>query len=303
MCLADARSVRRVTVPETHRIVFNLQARCTDGAAWLDLARRAEASGMAHLFVADHPGSTASPFVALAAAAAVTDTIRLGTYVANAGAWEPLLLAIEVATLDRISGGRALLGIGAGHTPSEWTDRSLTYPTAGERVDHLIAVATETRAWLDLRLEHPRPVQDRVPLLVGGNGRRVLEFARDHADIVGVTGLGATLADGHDHDTAWSIAEIDERLGLVRASVRPLAIDALVQIVHLTDDREAAAQRIGAAMGLDAAQLLTCPYAFIGAPEQIAAQVSAHHTRWGITSYTVREDALDAVAEVRRALA
>ena len=241
--------------------------------------------------------------MALAAAAAVTETIRLGTYVANAGAWDPMLLAVEVATLDRISNGRALLGIGAGHTPSEWTDRSLRYPTAGERVDHLLAVATQTRAWLDARLEHPRPVQDRVPLLVGGNGRRVLEFARDHADIVGVSGLAATLADGHSHDTAWSIEEIDERLALVRSTQRPLAIDALVQIVHLTDDRDAAALRIGAATGLDPGELLRCPYAFVGLPDQIAEQIETHRVRWGITGYTVREDALDALGEIRRALA
>jgi len=99
---------------------FALQAQPTDAADWLDLARRAEAAGFDTLLAADHPGSCAAPFVALAAAAAVTTTIRLGSYVANAAVREPILLAADVATLDVVSGGRALLGLGAGHTPAEW---------------------------------------------------------------------------------------------------------------------------------------------------------------------------------------
>src|SRR5688572_20352862 len=63
---------------------FALQAQPQDAADWLDLARRAEAAGFDTLLAADHPGSCAAPFVALAAAAAVTTTIRLGSYVSNA---------------------------------------------------------------------------------------------------------------------------------------------------------------------------------------------------------------------------
>ncbi|MFI7079607.1 LLM class flavin-dependent oxidoreductase [Micromonospora sp. NPDC049903] len=67
-----------------------------------------------------HPGSAASPFVALAAAAAVTSTIGPGSYVSNAVVREPILLAADVATLDLVSGGRARLGLSAGHAPGEW---------------------------------------------------------------------------------------------------------------------------------------------------------------------------------------
>jgi alkanesulfonate monooxygenase SsuD/methylene tetrahydromethanopterin reductase-like flavin-dependent oxidoreductase (luciferase family) len=67
----------------------------------------------------------------LAAAAAATSRIRLGTYVVNAGAREPLHLASEVATLDVVSGGRAVFGAGAGHTPAEWTMFGRPYPSPG----------------------------------------------------------------------------------------------------------------------------------------------------------------------------
>ena len=108
MC-GDVVSVIRVSV----------QGQLENTSRWLELAKAAEAGGLDTLYVADHPTSPA-PFVALAAAATVTERIRLGTCVLNAGRWEPLALASEVATLDVLSDGRTLLGIGAGHTPAEW---------------------------------------------------------------------------------------------------------------------------------------------------------------------------------------
>lgn len=75
------------------------------------------------LYVSDHPGTGPAPFVALAAAVAVTERIQLGTCVLNAGVWDPVALASEVATLDVVSGGRAVLGVGAGHTPESGSPR------------------------------------------------------------------------------------------------------------------------------------------------------------------------------------
>jgi alkanesulfonate monooxygenase SsuD/methylene tetrahydromethanopterin reductase-like flavin-dependent oxidoreductase (luciferase family) len=67
-----------VTVPDVVPIRFNLQARPNGRDEWLALARDAEADGFESLFVADHPGSTASPFVALAAPAAGSHRKRHG---------------------------------------------------------------------------------------------------------------------------------------------------------------------------------------------------------------------------------
>lgn len=293
--------MRAVTVSEPLPIVFNLQTHPTGRDRWLATAAMAEAEGFGALYVADHPGSTAAPFVALAAAAAVTTTIRLGTYVANTGVWEPLALANEIATLDFLSGGRAVLGIGAGHTPREWTDRGIDYPSAGERVTRMIDVADATRAWLR-RLDSPAALQSDVPLLVGGNGRRVLAYAAAHADVVGITGLARTLADGHDHEVEWSAAQIDDRLGVLREIERPRVIDALVQIVDITDDRQRRAADLAAEHDLRADDLLECPYALIGTPAQIADDLREYRQRWGVTAYTVRAPAIAAVAEIRAEL-
>ncbi|MGH3747709.1 MAG: LLM class flavin-dependent oxidoreductase, partial [Micromonosporaceae bacterium] len=76
---------------------FSLQATPTNGNQWSQLARRCESAGFDALLAPDHPGSCASPFVALAAAAAVTSRIGLGSYVSNAGVREPILLASDIA--------------------------------------------------------------------------------------------------------------------------------------------------------------------------------------------------------------
>jgi alkanesulfonate monooxygenase SsuD/methylene tetrahydromethanopterin reductase-like flavin-dependent oxidoreductase (luciferase family) len=126
---------------------FSLQALPANATEWLDTARRAEAAGFDTLYTADHPGSCASPYVALAAAA-VTSAIKLGAYVGNAGVREPILLASDVATLDVVSGGRSVLGLGAGHTPAEWAAVGRTRPDVTARIDRCIAVADATRRLL-----------------------------------------------------------------------------------------------------------------------------------------------------------
>lgn len=101
------------------------------------LAAEAERLGFARFLVPDHPGRTSDPFVALAAAASSTSTIGLGTYVLNAGIREPWQVATAAATLDQISGGRLYLGLGAGHTPSEWRFLGVQRPDGSSRVGRL----------------------------------------------------------------------------------------------------------------------------------------------------------------------
>lgn len=81
-------------------------------------AQAAEAAGFSTVIVPDHVNNTMmSPMVVLAAIARETESIRLGTFVINNEMRNPVQLAWESATLDRLSGGRFELGIGAGHTP------------------------------------------------------------------------------------------------------------------------------------------------------------------------------------------
>lgn len=298
-------------------MTFSVQAQPTDAASWLALARRCEEAGFDTLQAADHPGSCATPYVALAAAAAVTSRIRLGAYVSNAGVREPIHLAADVATLDVVSGGRARLGLGAGHTPAEWQAIGRQRPGVRGRVDRCLAVAEAVMALLagetvtrrepllemvEARLDKPRPVQERIPLTVGTANSRLLRWAGEHADIVGLSGLGRTLEDGHMHEARWRTDQVDQQVEQVVAGAAkraaPPALEALVQIVEVTDDAEAAAAPHAQRLGMSAAELLEAPFVLIGTGDEIRAAMARNEKRWGITRYAVRTGAMDAIANV-----
>lgn len=308
-------TVVRVAVPS---IRFGLQAGLdAEPRAWLELARKAQDAGFETLYVADHPGVTASPFAALAAAAGVTSTLKLGTYVLNTGIRDPLSIASDAATVDVISNGRVVLGMGAGHTPAEWAMTGCDYPSAGARVGRLAETAEVVKQLLagevvthhgphvqvdDAYLLTPRPVQAAIPLLIGGNGERVARLGGRIADIVSLTGTGRTLADGHRHEVDWSDAGISARVEMVRATAPPSAdqserpvLDALVQHLAITDDRAAAAEQVATVVpGASAADVLSSPYVLLGTLDELANEIAQHYERWGFTSYVVRLPVFDA---------
>lgn len=170
-------------------IRVSVQAEPRDLTTWLALARQVESLGVDALLVGDHPGSGASPWAALGCAAAVTERLRWGTHVLQAGVREPLQIAADAATLDLLAPGRVLLGLGAGHTPAEWAATGRTRPTPADRVGRLREVldaVTRLLAGEKLTLEGEHvtlrdagledlPVgADRITLAVGvgGNPRR-----------------------------------------------------------------------------------------------------------------------------------
>ncbi|NGN64832.1 LLM class flavin-dependent oxidoreductase [Streptomyces sp. A7024] len=298
---------------------ISLQAQPKDAASWSALARRAEDAGFDALLAADHPGAVASPYVALAAAAAVTSRLGLGAYVSHAGIREPLLLAGDVATLDLVSGGRARLALGAGHTPAEWEMLGSSRPDVAGRVRRFLAVAEATRTLLaggeitlegpevharGARLDGPRPVQEQVPFVFGGGNSTLLRWAGEHADVVALSGLGRTLPDGHKHRTRIAETDVDRQLELVAAGAAaadreaPPGLEALVHFVELTDDAAAAAAGIAERLDCTAEVLLASPYAWIGTEAEIRAKIERDRNRWGITRYVVREPGFDVAERV-----
>jgi probable F420-dependent oxidoreductase len=177
-----------------------------------DVARAAEDAGFESLFVAEHthiPTSrrtpypmggdlpdeysrTLDPFVALTAAAAVTERLRLGTGVCLVVERDPIVLAKEVSSLDVLSGGRVILGVGAGWNVEELAHHGVDFndrwEVLRERVELMQALWTSDEASYDGRHAHlepswqwPKPVQSPVPVYVGGGGRRAMQHAIDYA--------------------------------------------------------------------------------------------------------------------------
>jgi probable F420-dependent oxidoreductase len=301
----------------------SVQAEPGDLEAWLALARRLEAAGFAALLMGDHPGSGASPWPALGCAAAVTRTLGLGTYVVQAGVREPMHVAADAATLSLLAPGRVLLGIGAGHTPREWADIGRQRPSPAARAGRLAEFAEAVAALLagstvtldgrylalhEARLDGSLAGAAPVRLVIGGGHPELLRAAARRADVVGLAGLGRTLPDGHQHEVRWSAAELRGQLDLIRAeadqagrSGRPPALEALVQVVRVTGDRDAALAEVGAEIpSASAEDLAQTPFLLIGSHEQMAAQLRRQAAELGITGYVVREGA---VPDLERVLA
>ncbi len=130
---------------------------------------------------------TYDPFVALTAAADATERIRVGTGICLIVERDPIITAKEVASLDRLSGGRFLFGVGAGWNVEEMrnhgTDASRRFGLMRERIEAMKAIWTEDEASYAGRYVNferiwcwPKPLQrPHPPVLVGGNGPRVLD--------------------------------------------------------------------------------------------------------------------------------
>ncbi|MDL4771557.1 MULTISPECIES: TIGR03619 family F420-dependent LLM class oxidoreductase [Thermomonosporaceae] len=124
----------------------------------------------------------------LCALAAVTGRVRLGTAVYLFGLRHPFVAARAFATLDHVSGGRAIAGVGAGWYEGEWLAAGVDFASRGRRLDEAIAVAR--RLWTEEAVEHhgdhfdfpevafePKPVQSRLPIVAGGESRAALRRA------------------------------------------------------------------------------------------------------------------------------
>ena len=166
-----------------------------EGVAWEDwvrLARACDEAGLDGLFRSDHyssmhaePGSL-DAWATLAALAAVTERIRLGTLVSPVTFRHPSVLAKNVVTVDHVSAGRVEVGMGAGWMEVEHRAYGFPFPELGERLEHLAeqveivhrlltedAVEFEGRHYrLDRARGLPKPVQrPRPPILIGGSAR------------------------------------------------------------------------------------------------------------------------------------
>ena len=170
-----------------------------------DFAVAAEKAGMDAVNVTDHPFPEDSwmangghhafdPFVALSSMAAVTTSIGLRTNLLVAGYRNPYLTARSIASLDVLSGGRMIVGMGAGYLKAEFDVLGADYGRRGKKFDE--AIEAMTAAWSGLSVERgegffpavghtmlPKPIQQpRPPIWVGGNSTAAMRRAARLAD-------------------------------------------------------------------------------------------------------------------------
>ncbi len=171
------------------------------------IAAQAEAVGVDHIWMMDHLrqipqigpawSDIPEPYMALSWLAAATERVRLGVLVSPAFRHQPVALAKQIATIDVLSGGRAMCGLGVGWFAQEYSAAGIEFPSVDKRYAYLEDTLQAlpllwgkgspsfagTTITIAEAMCYPRPVQSHVPIIVGGSGeRRTLPLAARYAD-------------------------------------------------------------------------------------------------------------------------
>ena len=275
---------------------------------WHELARRIEGDGFSTLLVGDHFLTELSCTARLASAAAVTDTLRLGSYVYSNDFRHPALLAKEAAELDVLSGGRFELGMGAGWWKDEYDLVGIPFDEGPVRVSRfqesvqlvrsLLAGETVTHHGAHYDLEGyalpTAPLQRPVPLLLGGGGPRMTRFAALHADIVGFD--PKALPGGGKDPAEFGEAAFEAKLRLLdRVAGRTIAgPERGILLFHVARRLEDLPSEGWADVDL----LATSPYTLIGQTRTMVETLLARRDRWGLSYYVCFDDDVEILAPV-----
>jgi probable F420-dependent oxidoreductase len=291
-----------------------------DLAGWRDKLRRAEDAGFYSVSVPDHLGPSLpqlAPLVALAAAAPVTDTLRLAITVLDNDFRHPVMLAKEIATLDRLSDGRVDLGLGAGWLEEDYTKTGVaSWDRPGVRIDRLeesIALLRRlfTGETVDFAGKHyavrdfqsyPVPLQRPVPLMIGARNRRMLTIAAREAQIVSVLAQpkpGGNSLAGFEQQLAW----IDEAGGRQRPDLVLGLRIPFGQVAAAGQSGAEVLEQFAARLGMPADDVRTSPFSAVGDTEMVRDHLVELAERYGIGYITVSEDLGWAIAPVVAELA
>lgn len=303
-----------------HPFRFAVQAFDAGSAKeWSETARRSEDQGFATLHLADHllgpgpalegsnhPPQDLAAVPAMAYAAAVTDTLRIGCRVFCIDYRKPAVFAKEAATLDLLSDGRLELGIGAGWWQGEYDAVGIPFDPPGKRISRLedtihlvkayfgddeLDVATDTVAVKGFVGSPPAVQRPHPPILVGGGGRRILGMAGRLADIVsininnrsGTVGVDAgrsSTPDAFAEKVSWISDGAGERFD-------QLELEVGVSYVAITDEPARHYERLGKMFQLTEEEAVDYPHALIGSVPSVIEQLRERRERYGVSYISV----------------
>lgn len=269
-------------------------------------AARADELGFGSVWLADHlflsmdvkyggpPGRhrAVDPLVALAAIARVVPTLRVGTLVLCAQLRPPRVLAKALATLDRVAGGRLVVGVGAGWYEPEYVEAGIAFEPPGVRLRQLAETVDELREMCATGATRPAPSQQPAPpIWVGGRGDRLLDVVARHAD-------------GWNTVWAWTVEDYRDRLEVLaraceRAGRDPAGVERSLGLTTLVgEDESDLARRYERLQAAAPPGVLTdVPLErfrtgrLVGTPEQVREQLD----RWaelGVSTFVVGLGAL-----------
>ena len=211
---------------------------------YLAMARAAEEVGFESVWLGDHllyDGPERAPWEActlLSALAAATHTVRLGPLVACAGFHPPAVLAKMASTIDEVSGGRFVLGLGSGWNRREFDAFGIPYDKRVSRFEEAFAIISGLLRGERVTLDGvfhtvddvvllPEPAR-RTPIMIGSNGKRMLSIALPHVQ------AWNTWWDDY-HNAPEGLAKLIEEIGIPRETTRSACM--LVQLDGMPVER------------------------------------------------------------------
>lgn len=284
----------------------------------IETAKRAEAAGAHVLLATDHLGSWGA--LSRLQAAAEATRLRIGTLVLNNDLRHPPVLAQELATLDAMTDGRLEIGIGAGWNRPEFEAAGLRFDPPAERLRRMKATMRIIRQALqDGRIDHeaddaypaihqqglPTSTQrPHPPFLVGGGGPKLLAFAAQEAQIIGIDPRSQTGGGGDPEDITG--AAVDRKVGWIReaAGERWAELEINIQVWEVDPEFHT---RSGTppprARGISEEELPLSPHYLVGDTDEMVDTLLARRERWGISYITLPASALPIFEPVMARLA
>jgi probable F420-dependent oxidoreductase len=281
---------------------------------WTELARRAEGEGCSTLLVGDHYVLPTACTARLAMAAAVTTTLRVGSCVYCNDFRHPAMLAKEAADLDRLSDGRLEFGLGAGWLKEEYDAVGLSFDEGRVRADRfqeavgiirrLLAGETVTHSGDHYTLTEytpaALPVQQPVPMFLGGGGPRMTRFAARHADIVGFDPM--SLPGGGKKESEFGAPAFEQKVRILdeasadRADGGPERSVLFFEVARRVED-------MAGDTWVDPQQAGHSPYALLGDTSAMVDTLLERRDRWGLTYNVFADHDFDVFRPVMAVLA
>jgi probable F420-dependent oxidoreductase len=285
-------------------------AQVRSGEEWLEKARRVESLGYATLVMPDGINHVLSPLPALAAAAAATRTLRVGTYVIANDFRNPVMLAKEAATLDFLSGGRFELGMGAGRPGAEADNRMLGIPfdAGGVRLARLAESVAIVKALLagermttagthyavtDAAISPGAVQKPRPPILIAGGGPRMLALAAREGEIVALGVRPDEAEAGVAEKVAILREAAGERFAQLEININLMAVGGQV-VRYVGGQMGAKAETFARSEGISV---------LAGTVDEMCERLQRRRETLGISYILVADELMDALAPVVARLA
>jgi probable F420-dependent oxidoreductase len=287
---------------------FGVQLSSLPGRDFAERMRRIEALGFSSVFWPDHFGGQWEPVAALAAAAALTTKLRVGSLVYGVDYRHPVVLAKAAATIQLLSGGRHEFGLGAGWMKTDYDQAGMAYDKPSVRIERLEEALTIVRSmWTQPKTSfsgrhyrvkdvpaavEPAPAAPPA-VLVGGGGRKVLGVAGRHADIVGIN---PAIPEGRIlpttiHDLAPE--RVREKIGWVREAAEAagrdfatLELQSLIFVTAVTDDPKPVREAVAKQTGMSPEDVAGCAGFLTGPAAEIRDRLEKRREETGL-SYIV----------------